>query len=55
MKDKRIKKYIVRELLNGYGIFENKRNSTCIKVFYKHIDAINYCSRLNLDYNDLID
>ena len=54
MKDKRIKKYIVRELLNGYGIFENKRKSTCIKVFYKHIDAINYSFRLNNDYNELM-
>ena len=54
MKDKRTKKYIVRELLNGYGIFENKRKSTCIRVFYKHIDAINYSFRLNTDYNELV-
>ena len=47
-------KFIVRELLNGYGIFENKKKSTCIKIFYKYIDAVNYCSRLNLDYNNSI-
>lgn len=40
-------KYIVRELLNGYGIFSRTQKSVCLHKFYKYIDAINHCYRLN--------
>ena len=40
-------KYIVRETLNYWGVFENKRLSTCIKVFYNKKSAEQYCNDLN--------
>ena len=40
-------KLIVRETLNYWGIFENKRLSVCIVCFYDKKSAYNYCTMIN--------
>ena len=41
-------KFIIRKTLNYWGVFENKRKSTCIKYFHDKINAEKYCNDLNL-------
>lgn len=40
-------KYIVREILNYWGVFENKRLSSCIVYCYSKKVADNYCTMMN--------
>ena len=40
-------KYIVREILNYWGVFENKRLSSCIVYCYNKKVADNYCIMMN--------
>ena len=40
-------KYIVREILSYWGVFENKRLSSCIVYCYSKISADNYCKMMN--------
>jgi hypothetical protein len=40
-------KYIVREILNYWGVFENKRLSNCIVYCYNKKVADNYCKMMN--------
>ena len=40
-------KFIVRETLNYWGVFENKRLSVCIVYFYDKKSAYNYCKMIN--------
>ena len=46
-------KYIVREVLNYWGVFENKRLSTCIIYFHNKKKAEQY--RNDLNYNELLE
>lgn len=40
-------KYIVREILNYWGVFENKKLSSCIVYCYNKTSADDYCRMMN--------
>ena len=40
-------KYIVREVLNYWGVFERKNKSICIVYFHDKKKADNYCTMIN--------